>query len=336
MIFIKWGLRAAPPRGARNMRYMCLLGAAGLLVAAGCSSDDPEIVATSDAFVAPVADFDVVPESALWWDGTYDPLTGVFVGQVTPGDGGADAGELDAGAVVPTATLPRPLSGILSAWRVLVQGNCIPSMAFVDSDQDKVPASYTATFNCPNQVVGGRTTTLTGTISIADADDNNKLSGFTVTFTNFNVVTVIGSLTRNRTVNGTATLTPSGTAFQSSTNLTILYDLSDQNGKRAQGTYTTMGQGIYTPDPAAGADTFALGTVNLTGQATLQRVINGANQTQTVVRQTNPNLHWNRSCRTQNADSLGYDSGTLLYQGSQGSQLKITFSGCDNPKIDTK
>ncbi len=110
------------------MRYKGLLGVAALLAAAaGCGSDTPETVATTDAFVAPVADYGTVYDSALWYDGLYDPLTGVFVGQVTPGDAGTtDAGELDAGAIVPTATLPRPLSGIFAAWRVLVKAGCIP------------------------------------------------------------------------------------------------------------------------------------------------------------------------------------------------------------------
>src|SRR6185295_9246040 len=93
------GLRTAWLRGARNMRYKCLLGSVDLLVAAaGCGSDDVETVATDDAFVAPLADYDTAYDSALWYDGTYDPLTGVFVGQVNPVDGG----ELDGGVVVPT------------------------------------------------------------------------------------------------------------------------------------------------------------------------------------------------------------------------------------------
>src|SRR5262249_45629460 len=154
------------------------------------------------AFVAPIADYGYVYDSAMWYDGAYDPLTGVYIGQITPGDAGvSDAGVLDAGAVVPTRILPRPLNGILGAWRVLVKGNCIPSTAFVDNDGDKVPASYTATFNCPNQVVGDKTTSITGTVTIADSDDNSKVSGFTITFTDFKVVTVVGNRTRTRTTN---------------------------------------------------------------------------------------------------------------------------------------
>jgi hypothetical protein len=319
------------------MRYMCLLGAAALLVAAaGCGSDDPEVVATSGAYVAPLADYDYVYDYSLWYDGVYDPLTGVYIGQVNPGDAGVEAGVLDAGAVVPTRTIPRPLNGILGAWRVLVQSSCIPEMPFVDNDGDKVPASYTATFNCPNQVVGDRTSTITGTVTITDADDNSKVSGFTITFTNFKVVTVIGNRTRSRVTNGTATLAPVGNSFQSMINVTVAYDLTDSNGNSAVGTATIANQGQYTPDASVGSDTFAMGAVNLTGQTVLQRVINGATQSRTVTRQTNPQLHWNRSCKTQNAESLGYDSGTLLYQDTQGSQLQITFDGCKNPKIDTK
>jgi hypothetical protein len=322
------------------MRYKCLLGAAALLVAAaGCGSDNPDVVATSGAFVAPLADFDWAYDYSLWYNGLYDPFTGVFVAQIYPGDAATtvDAGvAVDAGAVVPTRTLPRPLSGIFAAWRVLVTTSCIPSTPFVDNDQDGVPASYTATFNCPNQVVGDRTSTVTGTVSIADADDNSKNSGFTITFTNFNVTTIVGGRTRSRTVNGTAILTPVGGTFQGATNLTTVFDLTDSNGDRAQGTYAAVEQGTYTPDASAGVDLFASGTVNLLGTGMLSRVVNGVTQTRTVTRQTNPQLHWNRGCKAQNADSLGYDAGTLLYQDNQGSELQMQFNGCGNPKITTK
>jgi hypothetical protein len=321
------------------MRYKCLLGAAALLVtAAGCGSDDPEVVATNDAFVAPLADFDWTYDYAMWYDGFYDPFTGVFVAQVTPGDAGAttDAGAPDGGVAVPTKTLPRPLTGIFGAWRVLVTANCMPATPFVDNDGDGVPASYTATFNCPNQVVGTQTSTVTGTVSIADTDDNSKASGFTITYTNFTVTTVIGGRTRTRTTNGTSILTPVGGTFQATHNLTVQYNLVDSNGKQAQGTWQTMGQGTYTPDASAGTDTFASGSVNLTGTGQLTRVISGVTQTRTVTRQTNPVLHWNRICKTQNPDSLGYDGGTLLYQDNQGSQLQLVFNGCSNPKITSK
>ncbi len=131
-------------------------------------------------------------------------------------------------------------------------------------------------------------------------------------------------------------MTPIGGAFQSSTNLTVAFDFTDANGDKATGTWTTNDQGTYTPDPNVGTDIFAMGTVNLTGTSTLQRAFNGQNQSRMVTRQTNPQLHWNRSCKTQTADSIGYDSGTLIYQDTAGSQLQLKFNGCGNPSITSK
>jgi len=302
-------------------------------VVVGCSSDESGVTTTNGTYVAPVADFDVTSDSALWYDGAYDPVTGVVIAQITPtpGDGGiVDGGLFDGGTL--SSRLPRPLSGLFSAWRVIIPASCVPAMSIVDNDQDGIPASYNAAFNCANQTVGTRTVSVTSTVLVADADDSLKPSGFTVTFSNFTVSTSDSGVSRVRTLNGTASLTPTGVgSFQSATNLTIVFNFADPNGAASQGTYTQMGQGTYTADPSAGTDVFASGMVNLLGTGTLNRSFNGSQQSRTVTRSTNPQLHWNRSCRAQNPDSFGYDSGTLVYQDNQGSKVQLQFNGCGAP-----
>src|SRR4051812_30925572 len=81
--------------GAEHMRHKLLFGLTASLVAAvaGCGGDDTTtVVATDTAFVAPVADFDPVYDTALWSTGVYDPVSGVFIAQVTStGDAGVVA-----------------------------------------------------------------------------------------------------------------------------------------------------------------------------------------------------------------------------------------------------
>jgi hypothetical protein len=115
-----------------------------------------------------------------------------------------------------------------------------------------------------------------------------------------------------------------------SRNLSLVFDFADQSGNRAQGTHVMAEQATYTPD-AGLSDPFASGTVNLTGQGTLSRVFQGVNESRIVTRSTSPALHWNRSCRAQDATVSGFDSGTLIYSDDKGGTFRLTFSGCGAP-----
>jgi hypothetical protein len=328
------------------MRYTLLRAMVPSLVAlvGACSSDEnATTVATNATYVAPVADFGITAETALWYDGVYDPLAGIVIAQVTPttGDAGivVDGGALDAGALDRAAIaklFPRPISGLLAVWRAVVRADCVPMVPSVDNDQDGVPASYNATFNCSALTVGNRTSSVTGTVAITDTDDSAKLSGFSVTFTNFTVATTVAGRSRTRTLNGTATLAPATpSTFQSTTDLSVAFDFADPGAAHTLGTCSTKGQGTYMADPTVGTDVFAGGTVTFSGASTLSRTIAGASQSRPVARQTNSPLHWNRGCFAQNADSLGYDSGTLVYQDDRGSRVEVRFNGCGSPTIIT-
>ena len=302
---------------------------------AACSSDDAEVVTSDGTYVAPVYDYDYATDAALLDTGVYDPaLFYAVIAQVYPGDAAIDVEIPDGGVVSTSRKFPRPLAGLLSRWGVQVTAACAPTTAFDDVDQDGIPASYTATFNCANQVNGSRTTNLTGAITIADTDDNSAVAGATITFNNLAAsVAISGGDSRSRTLNGTITMAPSGTAFQINRDTTVAFDFSDSSGKKAQGTHVMVAQATYTPDNAA--DVFAAGTFNLTGQGTLTRNFQGANQSRVVTRTTNPALHWNRACRSQNVAAAGFDAGTLIYSDDRGGKLQATWNGCGSPSIST-
>jgi hypothetical protein len=173
-------------------------------------------------------------------------------------------------------------------------------------------------------------------VSIHDADDTAKLSGYTVTFTNFTVATSMGGIARTRTLNGTASLMPNDAGgFLASTNIDFNFDFADSGRARIQGTYSTMNQAAYTPDPSAGDDLFASGTVTFTGTGSLSRMFSNMGQSRSVIRETTTPLHWNRDCRAQNADSSGFDSGTLVFRDNQRGRVQMQFNGCGAPTITT-
>ena len=312
----------------RSMQFVVasLLGLVG-----GCAD---ETVTTYpyyyDAYLYPVVDYGYV-DSVLWYDGYYDPYIGYPTAPL-PGTNNVH-GTPDGGHAM---AFPRPLNGVFSTWRVVLGHDCAPAVQWVDIDEDGVPSNYDATFACTDQTVGDRTSSVTGMVSIHDADDSARRSGYTITFTNFTVATTVGGLVRTRSLNGTASLMPNDAGgFQTSINVDFAFDLNDAGRSRIQGTYTTMSQAMYTPDPTAGDDVFASGTVTLTGTGTLTRMYAGTGQSRTLTRETPTPLHWNRDCRMQNPDSTGFDSGTVLFRDNQRSRVQVQFNGCAAGTIST-
>jgi hypothetical protein len=301
------------------------------------------------SYVVPLADFDYQPEIAAWDDGFYDPaLIAELVGQVIPtSDGGllteggvlADGGLAADGGFLPTTSkFPRPIGSLLALWGVVVNSSCAPTVASVDDDQDGIPAAYSATFSCSNIVAGDLTSSVTGAVTIADADDHSTTAGLTVTYSNF-VASVVrkNGINRSRTLNGTVSIAPTGSgSFQITKNLTTNFAFADSGGDPAQGTWISTAQATYAPQ-AGVSDPFSQGTVTFSGQGTLSRNFGGANLSRVVTRTTNPPLHWNRSCRTQTAGNIGFDSGSLIYTDDAGSSVTLKFSGCGGPpSVTTK
>ena len=313
--------------GLRGTIAASLLGIVG-----ACTSDPYAPYYYYDAYVYPVVDYGYV-DSALWYDGYYNPYIGYAALTASPPSVDPAGSAFDGGA---QSSLPRPLIGLLAMWRAVLRPDCVPDVEVVDYDGDGVPASYNATFACVDIKVGDRTSSVTGTIAIADADDATKLSAYTVTFTDFSVTTSVAGNVRARTLNGTATWTPTDAgAFQSVTSITVAFDLTDAGRSPIQGTYSAMGLATYTPDASPEGDVFASGTASLSGTGTLTRMFDGVSQSRSITRQTNPPLHWNRGCRTQNADSPGFDFGTLVYQDDKGDKIELQFNGCGSANVTT-
>ena len=278
-----------------------------LLLAAAttaCSNETNQIVAASaGGFAGPMLDYDLALDTAMW----------------------------DASS---ESTIPRPLGALLDSWAAVVDPSCLPSVDFVDADGDHVPAAYSAMFACVNQTsAGGRVTNVTGGVTITDGDDRSSSSGFSITFHNFVVSVSIPGNARSRALDGTISMVAAaGGGFHTTRNLTIAFDQSATSNGRITGTNVMSEAAGYTLDVAEG-DPFAAGVANLSGQSTLSRSFQGAEQSRTVTRSTQPSLHWNSACRAATPTAPGFDSGTLSYSDNSGGSVQVVFNGCLNPTV---
>lgn len=302
------------------------------LVACGASCTTTGTVTTTYgySYVAPMADVWWGVDPMMWDYGYYAPYyLYAVIGQVVaePEGGVIDGGSLD-GAAPASSRLPRPLGALLTSFGAQIHQDCLPTTQLVDADGDGIPASYSATFNCTNQIVGDRITAVVGMVTITDSNDASATGGLSMTFTSFFVSVVDNGdgTTRVRTLDGTATFGPSsGGTFQGTHDLTIAYSFSNPGETPTEGTLVTHGTAVYTPDAPGSADPLASGVVELGGE--------GNTGAHAITRSTNPPLHWSRSCRTQSSDSSGFDGGNLLFKDDIGSTLQLQFMGCRAPAI---
>lgn len=228
--------------------------------------------------------------------------------------------------------VPRPLDTLLRTWGAIVDGTCVTSGAIVDDDGDGVPASWKGSFGCSNVPAGSQTSTVTGDVTIQDADDTASDSGFVVAFQSF-LVDVVRSdgFGRSRTLTGAAYLIPSGSPPASYTvhqRLNIAFTLVQPTKADLFASYASDTQALYEPDPVvASSAPFSFGTLTLAGASSV--VIGGAGYPQT--RTSDPPLHWNRGCRAQSPPGVGFDSGAIVYSnaatGNEAS-VRIAFDGC--------
>jgi hypothetical protein len=288
-----------------------------LAVLASCTNEPVFVPVVDGTFVVPVAEFDPALDAALWDDTVYDSIVvKTVVAQVT--------------AVPSVARLPRPLGALFASLGAVVPSSCIPLVSFADADADGIPASYDATFNCLGVPAG--TARVTGRVAITDTNDASPTGGLTVTFSSFVIAigTTSGAVVA-RTLNGKISLAPTlGGKFFVQQDLTTTFPSADPSTPQLLDVYVSKETATYTPD-AGTTDPFSSGTANLDGDGQFTATFNGDQKTKDIARSTNPNLHWNRSCRTQFHGSSGYDSGTLIYDIDGPGKLALLFSGCVTP-----
>jgi hypothetical protein len=299
----------------RRRSWLDAVGALSLAAIGACTNEPVFTPVVTGDFVAPVAAFDPVIDAAMWDDTNYDTVAvTTVVAQVA--------------AVPASPRLPRPLGALFTSLGAVVPSSCVPAVTFVDNDQDGIPASYTATFNCPGGTAN--TARVTGRVSITDLNDNSPTGGLTVTFNSFVIsVTVAAGAVVPRTFDGTVTLTPGANVFNVVQNLTTIVPSADPATPQLLDTYVSTETATYTPDPGL-ADPFSSGTAALDGSGKFTATFNGDNTTKDITRSTDPNLHWNRSCRTTVRGSIGYDAGTLSYKFDDSKRV-LLFSGCGAP-----
>jgi hypothetical protein len=300
----------------RRRSWLDAVGALSLTAIAACTNEPVFTPVVTGDFVAPVTAFDPAIDAALWDDTNYNTVVvTTAVAQV---------------AAVPTSpVLPRPLGSLFAALGAVVPRSCLPQVTFVDADQDGIPASYAESFNCTGSPAG--TARVTGRVSITDTNDNSPTGGLTVTFNSF-VIAVTGAagVVTARNFDGTISLAPSGNnAFSVVQNLTTIVPSADPATPQLLDTYVSKETATYVADPGI-SDPFASGTAALDGTGKFTATFNGDNKTEDITRSTDPNLHWNRSCRTTAPGTFGYDAGTLSYKFSDSKRV-LLFSGCGAP-----
>jgi len=307
--------------------YVALISDAGATPSEACTGaneGDGASDATVDAAAAP-AD-----------GGTADAYGTAGDASTDAAASGTDAGGA-AGGQERRWPLARPLYPLLRDFGAHVSRACVTESGFIDADSDGVPVMYSATFNCVNQKVGNTTVTVMGQAMVNDANDASKTSGYTATFQNLNMkVTQADGSSRARTLNGTVTLAPSNAnppTFTISRDLTIAFNVAPAGTPATTGTFATKTSASYVPDSDTLAAPFAHGTLTGSGAGTLNVFVEGGTVSRTVTRSTDPTLHWNRACSAQNARTLAFDSGAIVYRDNVGDSLRHSFSGCGSGAV---
>ena len=318
----------------------------GILVAifvAACTSDDStngggttpvqldssEVTGTADA-----ATDDLLVDGALLDDSPEADATTTSSGNGQGlGDGG---GPLDGGGGGNGRSwrIAKPLYKILRAWGALVPSSCITDNGWVDADGDGIPASTTFTFACTAQPGSGRTIDVSGAVAVSDTDDASAGSGYKLDFTSLRVkVTTPNGGSRERTVDGSVTVTVKGTPPALANGIDIARDLTIEQVKVTPGTtlswtHTTTGTISYVPDTDVANDPFARGTVTGSGSGTNTMTVASQERTRNWTRRTDPSLHWNRACDDANPEIPGFDSGAVVHEDGRGNLLRIEFTAC--------
>lgn len=206
------------------------------------------------------------------------------------------------------------------AKQSFVSGTC-SATTFVDSDKDKVPVGYSASFkDCTEDKLLFIQVT-NGNLNINDSNDNDPKSGFTSQASNlaFDFYENKGGGTKgqqffrivdNWDLTVGVTSTSASVDYKFSVNLT-----SFKNGvqdKTWNGSLSFTGS--YVPDNDGNLDNFDAGTINLAGTLVLGDF---------AINETVTDLKFNASC------AAGPVSGKIRYDDGQGNFLELSYTGCN-------
>jgi len=247
---------------------------------------------------------------------------------------------------------PKPIYKLLRAWGALVPNECVTETQWVDADSDGVPLNAVYTFLCSLQPGSippgrsesdGRTVEVSGRVTIADVDDAISNNGYRVQFDAFTVrVSRPSGLTRTRTLSGewivsakagsAAAYVPFSNGLDMATSLTVSQVYATPTGSLTW-THRLVGNTSYVPDGDTMLEPFARGTAVISGAATHSMQLGDRVWLRTWSRQTEPSLHWNRSCRDVDPLGYGFDDGRVRYFDDRGNSLIVDFDGCGVPMV---
>ncbi len=207
-----------------------------------------------------------------------------------------------------------------------VTGNCGSSAAIVDVDGDKIPSSFSYTYDCTVTVGAGFTFKAKGLVKSADSNDNDLNSGYTTE----------GNLRYDFIFTNTQTQETSGFAFvvQWNASATIAnsggYTIStDQrltfqpDTDKSQFGYQLSA--TYLPDADGNNLKFDAGKLNIVGSANFSN----ASGKFSVLNLSVTNLHFGGLCpRAVDGGIIRLEDSANL-NGSKNNLLELTATGCD-------
>lgn len=225
--------------------------------------------------------------------------------------------------------VPPTVRLLLARWNAAYDPSCVSATTRADNDKDGFDAMSTVTFKCSSNV-DGRTSQVSGAVTVHDLDDTVADAGYSVTFDqlSIHIVSSTGAVT-DRVWNGTETIQRFPGKLQLTRNVTVNATETFPDNVQRASKLEAMEEGSFTPDVVPNATRITGGTVTLSGRSTFTGP-DGA--ILTITRQTDPTLHWNGDC-VKEPNSQGYDAGAIIYRSSQGRQSRIEHDSCTHVNV---
>ena len=205
-------------------------------------------------------------------------------------------------------------------------GNCGPSTAPTDADGDKVPASFSYTYNCTVVFSPSFTFTANGAVASTDASDTDAASGYSTNgeiryafvFTNTDNAQT-SSFSFIVKWSATATIGAGG-AYSVATDQRVIFQ--PDTTKNEFGYALTAS---YAPDADGNAQRFDAGTISFDGTV----AYTDANRKLSRFRLVSSDLHFGGAC------PKGVDRGAVVSEdqsnigGSKNNRFELKATACD-------